>query len=238
MYLNDHEVVFCTLAIGERYRHMVNTQIQSVLKFTSHDIYVMTDDIKSFGNYYPKRVHFVPFASTMPIMGKQNMFNYNLKLEPLEYVFENIKPGMAIWMDCDSFLFGWTRTFFNRFDPHKYGIWGRFRHAVNDPCSHQLIVEKFAQMQVDVSKITTQLPIENVMFWKNGARIKVLLEAWRKYAQISVANGCRTDFECCELALAIHDSCTPYVNIQSDNSYNIEDFRTLHLNSIHIPFVI
>lgn len=240
MYINEDETVFVTLALGDDYRHKVSTQLQSILKFTRHDAYVITDNPSYFGNYYGKRIHFIDFngLTDMPLKGKQNMFNYNLKLVPLQYVFKHVKPAMAVWMDADSFLFGWNNLFFRAFDPKLHGIWGRFRGPLNEAKTQQLVKDKLEQMKVDATNIDTLLPIENVMFIKNGITIMPFLETWKKYADIAYSHGARTDFEAVEIALALYDTKAPYYNIENDQRYNIDDFRTLHLNNIHIPFIL
>lgn len=240
MYQDDNQIIFTTLVIGEKYRNIISTQIQSILKFTNHRLVVITDDVAYFGNYYGSRVSFVPFQglTQLPIRGsKYNLFNYNLKLVPIKYVFDTFNPDMVIYMDADTWLFGWNRQFYRAFDPYSYGVYGRFRHPLNDPGANVVIASKLNEMGIDASQITTQVPIEAVMFWKNGKQINSCLKQWEHYAQIACDTS-RTDFEAIELSLGLYHSQCPYHNIASDQRYNIEDFRTLHNGSIHIPFIL
>lgn len=240
MYQDDSEIMFTTLVLGEHYRNIVSTQIQSILKFTNNNLYIITDEINYFGNYYPSRVKFIDFntITKMPLKGKQGMFNYNLKLVPIKWVFEHINPALCVYMDADSFLFGWNKSFFRAFNPRDYGMYGRFRHGLNEHSSDVVIPEKLKQMGIDASNISTQVPIENIMFWKNGPQVLPCLHQWEHFAEIAYDTGARTDFEAVELALALNASKCPYINIATDQRYNIEDFRTLHNGSIHIPFIL
>ena len=50
-YTKDEQTVFVSLALGEFYREVISTQIQSVLKNTYSDLYVLTDDPGYWGTY-------------------------------------------------------------------------------------------------------------------------------------------------------------------------------------------
>jgi hypothetical protein len=267
MYLDDNNTVFTTLCISDGrdedvealpencpkcghypvhpptpalLRERVATQLQSILKFTHHKAYVITDKPEAFGNYYGDRVHFIKFDEKMtdlPLRGKQGQFNYNLKMVPIKWTMENINAALTIYMDCDTFLWGWDRLFYRFFPQDKEGIWGRFRHALNDSDSHRLIIEKCKMMNIDQPNITTRLPVENVMFFKHGPTIQPFFEAWHKYAMLAYNSGARTDFEGIEMAMAIHETGLHHVHLDSTQPY-VDNFRTLHHGRIHIPFVI
>jgi hypothetical protein len=208
MYLDDNNTVFTTLCISDGrdddhddglpvscatcghypvhppspalLRDRVSTQIQSILKFTHHEVYVITDKPEAFGNYYGPRVHFVKFDENMtdlPLRGKQGQFNYNLKMVPIKWVMDNVQAAVTIYMDCDTFLWGWDRLFYRFFPQDKEGIWGRFRHALNDSDAHHLILKKCELMGIDQPNISTRLPVENVMFFKHGPTMQPFFEA-------------------------------------------------------------
>lgn len=240
MYLEDEKTVFTTLCVGDpHYKDALATQIQSILKFTHHDLYVVTDTPEFFGTYYGSRVHFLNLheLTDLPLKGKLGMFNFNLKMVPIKWVIQNIKPALTIYMDCDTFLFGWDRLFYRFFPQDREGIWGRFRHALNDSDAHKLILEKLAIMGVDASNIKTRLPIENVMFFKDGPTMPRFFDEWERLAKLSYDVGARSDFEAIEMALALYNTGLPYHHLDNKDPY-VDNFRTLHHNKIHIPFVI
>lgn len=239
MYLNDDMVVFTSLCVGDWYRETIATQIQSILKFTHHEAYIVTDQPEYFGNYYGPRIHFLKLddLTDFPLRGKQGMFNYNLKMIPIKWVIEHIKPTITTYLDADTFLFGWDRLFYRFFPEKEEGIWGRFRNRLNDCSAHKIILDKLEMMKVDATNIDTRLPIENVMFWKNGPTIPMVLDTWDKYAKHTYECGARTDFEGIELALAIHENKLHHVHMDNSSPY-VDNFRTLHHNKLHIPFVI
>jgi hypothetical protein len=240
MYLEDNNTVFCTLALGDEYRDRVATQIQSILKFTHHDMYVITDNVGYFGNYYGPRVKYVQFdenLTDLPLISKTGVFNYNLKMIPIKWTIENIRPTVCIYMDADTFLFGWDRLFYRFFPQDQEGLWGRFRHALNDSAPHQIILDKLKLMDIDATNIETRLPIENVMFFKPGPKMPRFFEAWYNYAKKSHECGATSFFEAVEMALALHDTQLPYFHLDNTKPF-VDNFRTLHHNKIHVPFVI
>jgi len=240
MYLEDEKTVFTTLCVGDQhYKDILATQLQSILKFTHHEVYVVTDTPECFDNYYGSRVHFLRLSdlTDLPLKGKQGMFNFNLKMIPIKWVIENVRPALTIYMDCDTFLFGWDRLFYRFFPQDQEGIWGRFRHRLNDSDSHKLILDKLKLMNIDATNINTRLPIENVMFFKNGPTISRFFEEWYRLAKMSYDVGARTDFEAVEMCLAIHNTGLPYHHLDNKDPY-VDNFRTFHHGKCHIPFVI
>ena len=249
MYLDDNNTVFTTLcigdgrnddAMGQKMRNRVATQIQSILKFTHHDVYVITDKPDYFGNYYGSRAHFVQFdenLTDLSLLGKQGQFNYNLKMVPSKWTMDNVQAAVTVYMDCDTFLFGWDRLFYRFFPQDKEGIWARFRHALNDSAAHNLILEKCALMGIDQPNISTRLPVENVMFFKHGPTMQPFFEAWYKYAKLAYEVGARTDFEGIEMAMAIHATNLDHAHVDNAMPY-VDNFRTLHHDSLHLPFII
>ena len=238
-YMGSEGLTVTTLALGDLYRKHVTTLIQSVLKFTPYDAYIITDKPEEFGNYFGPRIHFIQFDETitdMPFTNKVGMFNYNLKLVPIQWVANNIRPSIICYMDCDSFWWGNAPSMLHRYFVPDDGIWARFRNSLNDSDSHQLILEKVKTMNIDITDINTRLPIENIMFFKNGPMLSSLLETWKKYSTIAVNSGARTDFEAIELCLAIHEIGMPHTHICQDILSDC--FRTLHHGHLHIPFVI
>lgn len=239
MYLDSHNVVFTTLALGDVYRDKVATQIQSVLKFSRHDMYVITDKPEFFGNYYGDRVKYINFEglTDLPLIDKHELFNYNMKMIPIKWVIENIRPQITVYMDADSFLFGNFPDWFHRFFPdNEYGIYGRFRQYLNDNTDNMMI-KKVANLGIDVSEMSVKLPIENIMIFKNGPLIRNFFEEWLIMAKLSYETGSRSDFECIEMAIAIWKSGIPYHHLDNACPY-VDCFRTVHHNKIHIPFVI
>lgn len=240
MYLNDDSTVFCTLALGDEYRERVATQIQSVLKFTHHDIYIVTDKPEFFGNYYGPRTHYIQFDESLtdlPLKSKTGVFNYNLKMVPIKWTIENVRAPVTVYMDADTFLFGWDRLFYRFFPQASEGIYGRFRHALNDSAAHQIILDKAATMGIDVSNISTRLPIENVMVFKNGPHLTPFFNEWYNLAKHSHECGATSFFEAVEMAIAIHRTEIPYFHWDNSQPF-VDNFRTLHHGKIHIPFVI
>ena len=239
MYLETHSVVFTTLALGDVYRDKVATQIQSVLKFSNHDMYVITDKPEVFGNYYDPRIKFIDFngLTDLPLTDKNELFNYNLKMVPIQWVTQNIRPSITVYMDADSFLFGNFPDWFSRFFPdNEYGIYGRFRQYLNDNTDN-MMNKKIATLGIDVSSMAVKLPIENIMIFKNGPLLQSFLNKWYEMAKLSYGTGARSDFECIEMAIAIWESAIPYHHLDNTCPY-VDCFRTCHQNRIHIPFVI
>ncbi len=240
MYLDSHHVVFTTLALGEEYRNKVATQIQSILKFTQHDAYIITDSPEFFGNYYGPRIHYIKFDENftdLPIISPQGMFNYNLKMTAIKWTIENVRAPITVWMDADSFLFGWIDRFDKHFPSDAHGVWGRFRQPLNT-VTDPLVLKKIETLEIDTTDINVRMPIENILIFKNGSTVKPFLEEWDRLAHLTIEKGARGDFESIEMSIAIHRTGIPYYHCDGNNSAWVDSFRTLHHGKIHIPFVI
>ncbi len=238
-YLGNESLAVTTLAIGDIYRKQVPTLIQSVLKFTPYDAYVITDKPEEFGNYFGPRIHFIQFdekITDMPLRNSVGMFNYSLKLVPVEWVANNVRPGIICYMDCDSFWWGNCPPMLHRYFAADDGIWARFRNSLNDCEGHQIILDKLKTMGVSGSHVSTRLPIECIMLFKTGPKLPQLLDTWKKYSMLTLKTGARSDFEAVELCLAIHDTEMPHTHICQDILSDC--FRALHHGSIHAQFVI
>jgi hypothetical protein len=243
MYLDDGKLVFCTLAIGELYRHRVSTQIQSILKFTHHTVYVLTDSPEWFRNYYGERVKLIDIATVnfkpWGITDAVGRFNYNLKIWPIKWVAENTNAQMIVYMDADSFLFGWDRLTYRYFldDSGKSAMFGRFRSNLNNNDFPE-VKKKAETLEINISEMDTQLPIENIMFFRNcGNDLKVFINKWEELADITITKGQTCFFEAVELAIALNLTNMKYVHVDQGFPYS-DNFRTLHNGEIHVPFVI
>lgn len=245
MYLNHNKVVFCTLALGDDFIERVATQIQSVLKFSHHELYVITDaSPEKFGNYYDQsRIHYVDFNSienTLPLKAQTGVFNYHLKMLPIRYVYDHVTPvpTIVIYMDADSFLWGkFPDNFDKNFPEAQHGVWARFRQELNTLDQDRIVVGKLEKMGIDVSGITTKLPIENIMIFKTGTKIIPFLDEWYRLAKLSYESGATAFYEAVEMAIAINNTEMYYEHIDNIKPY-CDCWRTLHNGKLHTPFVI
>jgi len=243
MYLDDKKLVFCTLAVGDLYRERVSTQIQSILKFTHHDLYVITDEPSWFRNYYGNRVKFIDIKSLeykpWGLTDAVGRFNYNLKIWPIKYVLENTDAQLIAYMDADSFLFGWDRLTYRYFmdDSGKSAIFGRFRSNLNNNDFPE-VQRKADTLQINISEMDTPLPIENIMFFRNcGHDLKTFVNKWEDLADITINSDQTCFFEAVEMAIAINMTNLTYVAVNNTFPFS-DNFRTLHNGEIHVPFVI
>ena len=251
-YTKDEQTVFVSLALGEFYREVISTQIQSVLKNTYSDLYILTDDPGYWGTYYGSRIHFIRFDQStdlgLSLTSTNGVFNYNLKVAALSYIVRNVRPENIIWMDADTWIFSdFPRNIGSYFFEQSSGVLAtRFRQKMNDPdiLEHPIIIEKLELMGIDRLSIEARLPIENVMIMKNGTTLETFIESWHKYAKLSYETGCTGFYEAVEVCLAIQESGID-CKIVEGTTYNFADcFRTLHLNAsnpakvIHNPFIV
>lgn len=240
MYLEKDKTVYATLAIGEKYRMFSETLIESVLKFTDSDLYVVTDAPEAYGDFFDlERIHYVKLdenLTDLPLIYKKETFNYNLKMVPIHYVMEQIKPEMTVYMDCDAFLWGTPPPYLHRAFPS--GISARLRQPLNDSGQHQIVLDKLAAMGVDYAQIDVKMPIEHIMFFKSNTLFPQFFKEWYNFAKLSYEKDCISFFESVEMSLAMWHSKIPHYHL--DNSHFIVDnFRLLHQGEkIMKPFVI
>lgn len=241
MYLNDDNLVFCTLAIGEVARQKVHLQIQSILKFTHNKLILYTDDAPSFGNYYGERIKVIQFEETMTKLGLKGaigQFQYSLKLVPIRETNNRFGPPIIIWMDSDTFLLGWDRSFDRYFYDKPAGLYARMRGPIAETLSDPVLLKKVTDLGYDPLTIPTHVPIEAVMIWVNTAphQLNNLMNTWETMALETYNKEVRSDYESVELAISMHKIHFPYTVI--DGTFpGTDNFRILHYEKIIQLFV-
>lgn len=232
MYLNE-SYCFTALAIGKKYIDKCNTLIQSVLKFTNVNIYVITDDIFAFGNYYGARVILIDIRQlTQDPFEVNNIFNYNLKYYCFKHCVLNTEYNTIIYMDCDSFLFGWDVNFMYQIKELN-GIIARSRDNISNMMDDNIVSNKIYALQQH--GIHFPLIIENILILKRHHSVNNFIEVWGEIINQSLLLRCTPFMEAIEFGIAAFKTSTPIHNINyrpfSDN------FRTLHHDKIHIPLI-
>jgi len=248
MYRNEDSVTFCTLALGETYLSKASLLIQSILKFTNHKIYIITDNVEYFGNYYSKkRVKFIDIKTLtdMPFT-IENRFNYHLKCIPLKYVKDNV-PNLdtIVYLDADSFLFGWSNTLntsLNRYTPEmSYGaafcrLRTKIKHTT-DEVTLNILKRKCQEHGVNFEDMDVALPIECVMIFKCGNRFDVFVENWVNLAKKVCQNNYNPFMEAFEMGLASLQAELTMVDFDYRFA-EVDDFRVLHHEKIMQQFII
>lgn len=232
MYIND-SYCFTTLAIGKKYIDRSITLIQSILKFTNASIYVLTDDISAFGSYYGHRVVPIDINSltTNPFQIK-NIFNYNLKYYCFQYCVNNTDYKTIIYMDSDSFLFGWNVNFMYEIRD-LYGLIARSRELISNMMDDNVVNEKITLLQHH--DVQFPLVIENILILQRDYRTNDFIKLWGEIVTLSLKLECSPFMEAIELGIAAHLTS---MNVHDINYRSFSDnFRTLHHDKIHIPLI-
>lgn len=243
MYLYPNSVVYCTLAIGEQYIKKCGALIESVLKFSQSDLYVFTDYPEHYGTWYDKRrIHFIKVDETLtdlPLVYKNEIFNYNLKLVPLKWCHENLSTQLICYLDCDTFLWGNAESTMYRYF-EKPGLYARLRHRFCDMEGHDIIKDKVSIMGIDPTDITVRMPVENVMFFKPDNYHHVLFEEWTNMCKLSYEKGATPFYEAVEMTIALHRAKVETFHLDNRHPFT-ENYRTIHGDRyayLHSPFVL
>jgi hypothetical protein len=231
----DSKIVFVTLAIGEEYLEKSMTLVQSVIKFTHSELYIVTDLpelAQSHANYYGKRVKVVDIHDyslyTSHINGK---FNYHLKSVAL-WTVSRMCNEVMVYVDADTFLFGWDSSISRYINGFEETLMCRFRERVSDNTSlARFVPDKAAAHGVDFTTIDARLAVETVMVLTRGALTTNFLQVWKDITDFSIKNEIDPFIEAFELALAIDRSTMNTINVNNKTPF-ADSFRTVHNNKL------
>lgn len=237
MYLNIEKLTFCTLAVGDGYIEASVTLIQSVLKFTPHRIVVVTDNPYSHHYDYLRndRLVIVQLEETLPTV-RDEIFNYSLKREAISAAMD-ITPngGTVIYVDADTFLFGWNTECASAFEGKKSGVYARCRSVdESSPKLLEMLRKKLLHIAPEVRTEDVVFPLEVVMVF-NGITptMRNMIHRWGELIGADVP----PDMETVEMYLACVNSGVEIIDTGRFNGF-ADSFRTLHNGKIHTPLII
>lgn len=227
----DTQISFCTLAIGDSYIEKSMTLVQSVLKFTSSEIYVITDTpekIEGHKSYYGPRVKILDIKDyTYYTAFVGDMFNYNLKGIAL-WMMARETQNTIVYVDADTFLFGWDKGTSRFIIGHENSLFCRFRERVSDNTSLKMFIpQKAAAHGIDYTQIHTHLAIETIMILTRGADTNNFLGIWKDLIDYATINKIDPFIEAFELAVAMDRSDIKPINITRFMPF-ADSFRTIH----------
>lgn len=231
----DRRIVFVTLAIGDTYIEQALTLIQSVLKFTSSDIYLITDkteECKNHVNYFGDRLKIIDVTTYENYKSHiKEKFNYHLKCIAIDMVAK-ITSVPIIYTDADTFIFGWDKSLSRYINSLENSIMCRFREKVSDNTSMaRFIPEKAKLHNVDYTTIHSQLAMENIMVITRGKETDKFLKEWKRISDYSIQQDLDPFIEAFELALAIHNTGFNCINVTAKTPF-ADNFRTIHNGKI------
>lgn len=227
----DRRIVFATLAIGDKYFEQALTLVQSVMKFTSSDIYVITDKaaecdghVRYFGDRL-KIIDITKYDNYTSHIGEK--FNYHLKAIAIEMVARSTGTPI-VYVDADTFVFGWDKSISRYINSFENSLMCRFREKVSDNTSMaRFIPEKAKGHNVDYTQIHTHLAMETVMVFTRGQETDRFLAEWKRISDYSIQQGLDPFIEAFELALALHNTNYNCINVTAKTPF-ADNFRTLH----------
>lgn len=227
----DRKLVFVTLAIGEEYIDKCLMLVQSVMKFTSSDIYVVTDlpamcdqHVYYFGSRL-KIIDINAYELFKPTI--EGKFNYHLKCIAM-YMASQVVSESLIYIDADTFVFGWDKGISRFIHGHDDTLMCRFREKVCENTSlARFIPEKAKAHDIDFTTIEARLAVETIMVLTRGKITNHFLKEWKAISDYAIENNIDPFIEAFELAVAIQKSNLNIINVNNRTPF-ADNFRTLH----------
>jgi hypothetical protein len=231
----DTRLSFVTLAIGEEYMERALLMVQSVIKFTSSNIFIVTDCAElgeKHRNYFGPRLNIVDISKhrnfVRTIHGK---FNYHLKALAIDMV-ARLTHEVMIFLDADTFLFGWDKSISRYILGFDNCLMARCRETVSDNTSlSKFIPAKAEQYGLDYRTINIPLVVETVMVITRGDLTKRFIQSWADISNNAIQKEFDPFIEAFELALAIQETQMNLVNVNNRTPF-ADSFRTLHNGKI------
>lgn len=237
----DRKLVFTTLAIGILHINTSMLLIQSVMKFTSSDIYVVTDLPEEFEHhlrYFGPRLHVIDIRKYEHFVTKiDGKFNYHLKCIAVYLTSKEVSQTL-IYIDADTFLFGWDKSISRYIHGFENTLMARFREKVKENTSMaKFIPEKALAHGVDYTTIESRLAVETIMVLTRGKQTTDFLDEWKRITDHSITNSIDPFIEAFELSLALEYSGMPTMNVTNATPF-ADNFRTLHHDKIISTYII
>jgi hypothetical protein len=227
----DTRISFVTLAIGEDYLEKALIAVQSVLKFTSSNIFLVTDCAElgeKHRNYFGDRLVIVDITKYKNFVKLINgKFNYHLKAIAIDYV-SRLTSNVMIYIDADTFLFGWDKSISRYVLGFENCLMARCRETVAENTSlARFIPPKAEQYGIDYKTINIPLVVETVMIITRGDLTKKFIQKWSEISTQAIEKQFDPFIEAFELALAIQATQMNLVNVNNRTPF-ADNFRTLH----------
>ena len=158
-------------------------------------------------------------------------FNYHLKALAIERV-ATLTSNVMIYMDADTFLFGWDKSISRYILGFDNCLLARCRELVSDNTSlSRFIPPKAAQYEIDYKTIDVPLVVETIMVITRGDLTKRFIQKWSEISAKAIEKEFDPFIEAFELALAIKDTNMNIINVNNRTPF-ADSFRTLHNGKI------
>jgi hypothetical protein len=234
-YDSDRKIVFTTLVIGSNYVEQSILLIQSIMKFTSSNIYVVTDvpeDYENHLNYFGSRLLVIDIKDYDNYVVLINgIFNYHLKCIAMYLVSKMVNESI-VYVDCDTFLFGWDKSISRFINGHENSLFCRFREKVKENTSlAKFIPDKALAHGIDYTTIEARLAVETIMVLTRGNLTTKFMNVWKEIVDYSIVNQFNPFIEAFELAMAIEKCAMTTINVNNNTPF-ADNFRTLHNGKI------
>lgn len=233
-YDYDEKITFYTMAIGDEYIEKSLLLIQSVIKFTKSKIYVFTNNYNAYFNhikYFGERLIVLDISNNDYYSEKiDGIFNYHLKGIILNEV-SKLSPHPLIYIDADTFLFGWDNSISRYINSFENILIGRFREnvSINTNLSN-FINEKCEKYNINKEDIDSPLIVENIMVLTRGNLTNKFIEYWKDISLAGIEKKVNPFIEAFEIAVSIKESKIKTFNV-INTSPLVDSFRTLHTNN-------
>lgn len=234
-YDSDTKISFLTLAIGEEYVEKSLMLVQSVMKFTTSTLYMVTDCVElaeKHKSYFGEKLVIVDINNYKNFVSKiDGKFNYHLKAISIEMV-SKITNNVMLYIDADTFVFGWDKSISRYLQGFDNVIMARFRELVSDNTSlSKFIPTKAALYDIDYKIINIPLAVETIMVITRGDLTNTFLKKWFDISDFAIVNSYDPFIEAFELALAINETQMNFLNVNNKTPF-ADSFRTLHNGKI------
>jgi len=198
---------------ANRYKFRTRILIDSTLKFTPHDVLVVTNAVSYFSDYADnKRVIIIDFDKEYkdePLVSG-GVFNFNLKRLPIKSCI-GLNYDYILYQDCDCFFSGWDQEAFEDMMSLDYDVYyATFypHHTVQDqldkPKNHPSTgtkIEALKEIMHD-DLYNAVIPVETKIIYKNSIKIEFMIDMWDKFAALSEEKKINTYPESVYIAMA------------------------------------
>lgn len=188
--------IFCTLAIGEKYRVLSLRLLNSIFQnIKNPNIVIVTDDKEFYKDYQITSIYQIDGLNTPH-------FLYNKKLLSIKHAFENYDTNTIIYLDADCYIKNFDFSYLNDLDD---GLNVNYNMQNSESFNNNIVKEKilFVNNYYNLDNIN-RIFKEQALIFKIYDRFIFanFLTKWNEICDLITANKLTHNTECADISIA------------------------------------
>lgn len=223
MTKNNKNIVFCTLAYNDRFKELSKQELlNSYNKYVpDYKLIIATDDPSYYDNEVRLNKNVIPFKIELNLR-ENEPFPYNVKLFPIDYVFNNFSPQCIVYLDADC-RFN-RREDFDNFLTLSEGLSVILGRPSTTMDINNMSIQQKAEALISRGSPIYQFKEAGLVFRINSRdKMRKFINEWDNILHICLDHKLTQNAECIDIGIACQRSEFPILDLRE----NCEIYRLL-----------